>query len=313
MRILFFGAGGVGSLFGGFLARMGHDVSLLGRASHMDAIAKQGLSITGIWGDYRIKAFNLFTDAGEIKKKNISFDVIFLTVKSYDTAAAMEVVPSLMSEKTMLVSFQNGLGNSETILKKIKPEQYLAGRVITGIETSPGKIKVTVTADPVAVGGLPGVKTLVRAFDIAQTLNSARIPCVPVPDILTVIWAKVIYNCALNGICTIEEIPYGKILDNERTRNQMTEVVRECYAVGLKKGITLSPKTADEFINLLVKRLIPSTATHTTSMLQDLRNGKRIEIDSLNGVICRLGAETGIPTPQNACIVEAVLAKKAVL
>ena len=95
MKILIFGAGGIGSVFGGFFARMGHEVSLLGRAWHLDEIKKEGLLITGIWGDYRIKAFDLYENAGELQKKDISFDLIFLTVKSYDTEKAVEEMKKL--------------------------------------------------------------------------------------------------------------------------------------------------------------------------------------------------------------------------
>ena len=62
MNILIFGAGGIGSVIGAFLARTGHNVSLLVRPWHLDVIRKQGLVVTGIWGDYRVKAFDLFTD-----------------------------------------------------------------------------------------------------------------------------------------------------------------------------------------------------------------------------------------------------------
>src|SRR5437868_11853301 len=120
MKILIFGAGGVGSVVGGFLARTGHEVSLLGRPWHIDRIRKNGLSISGIWGDYRIKAFDLYTDAAQIPPQS-AFDLIILSVKSFDTEKAVQELAPFMGEDTMLLSLQNGLGNVETILKKIKP------------------------------------------------------------------------------------------------------------------------------------------------------------------------------------------------
>ena len=298
-------------LIGGFLARTGHDVSLLGRAWHLDIIKKQGLVITGIWGDYRIKALELFRSVDEIKKKNPAFDLIILTVKSYDTEPAVKELKGLMVEKTMLLSFQNGLGNIETILKEgIPPESYLAGRVIFGADVSPGIAKVTVTADDTLVGALPGIETKMSAFQMERTLNAAKIPARAVPDILTHIWAKVIYNCALNGICSIHEIPYGKILEDPETKKQMEMIIRECYAVGLKKGVALVPQTADAFIELMIQTLIPRTAAHFPSMLQDLKRGKRTDIDALNGAVCRLGKELGISTPENDKILQQIQARK---
>ncbi|HTL71425.1 MAG TPA: 2-dehydropantoate 2-reductase, partial [Candidatus Eisenbacteria bacterium] len=137
MKVLVFGAGGIGSVFGGFLARTGHEVTLLGRPWHLDAVRKNGLTITGIWGDYRIKAFDLETSAAELARRDPSFDLILLTVKSFDTARAVEELAPLMKEETMLVSLQNGLGNVETILKKVPADRFLAGRVIFGVETAP--------------------------------------------------------------------------------------------------------------------------------------------------------------------------------
>jgi 2-dehydropantoate 2-reductase len=289
----------VGSVIGGFLARTGHDVTLLGRSWHLDAVEKNGLTLTGIWGDYRIKALSCHRSAVELEKKK-PFDLIFLTVKSYDTRAAMKEVVPLMSEATTLISLQNGLGNIEAILDAgVKPENYLAGRVIFGVETQPGVAKITVNADDVLIGALPGVETRFSAFQAARLLSAAKVPARAVPDILTGIWAKVIYNCALNAICSLHEMPYGRILESGETRHMMERVVRECYSVGRKKGIVLDPPDADAFIRLLTERLIPSTAAHYPSMLQDLKRGKRTDIDALNGAIVRYATQLGVEAPEN--------------
>ncbi|HTL70936.1 MAG TPA: 2-dehydropantoate 2-reductase [Candidatus Eisenbacteria bacterium] len=311
MKILVFGAGGVGSVFGGFLARTGHEVTLLGRAWHLDAIRKNGLTITGIWGDYRIKAFDLETNAAELARSKASFDLILLTVKSYDTRRAVEELLPLMKEDTVLVSLQNGLGNIETILEKVSADRFLAGRVIFGVETTPGTARVTVIAEPVAVGALPGARPKLSAVRAAQTFSTAKIPSVAVEDIEKRIWAKVVYNCALNGICTLGEMPYGEILKNDATRAWMRETVRECYAVAAKKGLDLEPPSAEAYLELLEGRLIPSTAAHLPSMLQDLRRGKRTDIDALNGAIVRLAESAGIPVPANRRIYEEILRKSA--
>ncbi len=309
MKILIFGAGGVGSLLGGFLSRMGHDVSLLGRSLPMDAIRKKGLKITGIWGDYHIKALEVYDSLETLQAKNIQFDFIFLTVKSFDTQKAVEEILTLMREKTMLVSFQNGLGNIESILEKINADQFLAGRIITGVAAAPGEVKVTVTADAIAIGALPGAKPKVSAVMAAQVLSNAKIPARAVTNILTFIWAKVIYNCALNGICALHEMPYGKILETQETKDWMQAIVKECYAVAEVKGISLDPANADAYNELLIQTLIPRTASHYPSMLQDLRKGKRLEIDAMNGAICRLGLELGIATPANERLVAAIRKK----
>ena len=176
MKVLIFGAGGVGSVVGGFLARTGHEVSLLGQASHLEAIRKNGLLITGIWGDYRIKAFELYTDAGQIKKAGVSFDLIILTVKSENTEEAVLQLSGLMNENTMLFFLQDGSQDVEMILKKIPRENFLKGRTSFEAETAaPGVVKVTATSGPIGVNSFPGATPKLSAERMAATLNASKI------------------------------------------------------------------------------------------------------------------------------------------
>ena len=90
----------------------------------------------------------------------------------------------------------------------------------------------------------------------------------------------------------------------------MKSIVRECYRVGLKQGIALQPASADEYIDLLIHTLIPRTAAHYPSMLQDLSRGKQTDIDALNGAIVRLARKLDIPAPANKSITEKLLNTK---
>jgi 2-dehydropantoate 2-reductase len=164
-----------------------------------------------------------------------------------------------------------------------------------------------VQSDPVAIGPAPGSpKPLLSPIEVAHMLSKAKVPTIAVPDVLPVIWAKAIYTCALNGLCSIHEMPYGGVLQKDDTREAMRRVVRECYAVGEAKKVRLEPSTSDAYLTLLEGRLIPQTAAHYPSMLQDLKKGKRTDIDALNGAISRMGRETGVSTPENDRIAEAI-------
>ena len=306
LKVLIFGAGAVGSVMGGFLARMGHAVSLLGRPKHLDVIETQGLTITGIWGNYRIKAFELYRSVDEIYKLKPNFDLIFLTVKSYDTLKAAQELAPLVQANTTVISLQNGLGNIEAVLTSIRPEQFLAGRIITGIELSPGMVNITVTAAPVEIGALPGTQPLQTAVDVAHTLALAKIPCVATNTILSVIWAKVIYNCALNAPCALLEKPYGAMLETPERIEEMRRIVSECYAVAKAKNILLEPDSAEAYMDVLIQKLIPPTAAHYPSMLRDIQNHRRTEIDSLNGAIARYASELRVPAPENQKLTEAI-------
>lgn len=299
MRVLVYGAGGLGSVFGGFLARNGHDVCLLGREWHLSAVRKQGLLINGIWGEYRIRACQTATDLSRVPKDK-PYDLILLTVKSYDTATAGAALRPLVAVDTTLLSLQNGLGNMEALLEAgIPAENLLLGRVIFGVRTQPGVATVTVAADPVAIGAVPGVVPRYPAFKMASLLTACKIDARIAEDIRPVLWSKVIYNCALNPLGALHGLSYGGLAADPSMRALMERIIRECYAVARAEGIALDPAEAAEYFSDLVGTLIPKTREHYPSMLEDLRRGRRLELDALNGAISRLGRRHGIATPAN--------------
>lgn len=309
MRILVFGAGAVGSLIGGLLARTGHDVALVGRAPHVDLVEEKGLHITGLWGEYRIRTFDVYHSVSEIPPEKREYDLILFTVKSFDTEEAVRAIVPLVTDRTVVLSFQNGLGNIEAITRHVPQDRYLAGRIITGVELEPGAVRVTVSADDLVVGALEGSHPRLPPEEAAKLMRLARIPARAVADIRSHIWAKAIYNCALNGACSAREIPYGKILETEEGRRTLAAVVNECYSVAAKNGVRLDPPDALSYLKLIVEKLIPATAAHYPSMLRDIQRGRRTEIDHLNGAIARMGAELGVPTPENRRIWELVASK----
>jgi len=148
MKILIFGAGAIGSAFGGFLSRS-HDVTLLGRAPHLHAIRRHGLHVSGIWGRHVFRKFQYETEAKRLAVKRPTFDLILLTVKSFDTEGAARAIRRLLSPKTLVLPIQNGLGNVEILQRTLPKRQVLAGRVITGVVIpKPGHLRITVTANP---------------------------------------------------------------------------------------------------------------------------------------------------------------------
>lgn len=299
MRVLVYGAGGLGSVFGGFLARNGHDVHLLGREWHLSVVRKQGLFIDGIWGEYRIRACTTATELSQ-PPKDKPYDLILVTVKSYDTVQAGTAIRPLVAAETTVLSLQNGLGNMEALLEAgIPAENLLVGRVIFGVNTLPGRATVTVAADPVAVGPVPGAVPRYSAFKMASLLVACKIDTRAVEDIRPVLWSKVIYNCALNPLGALHGLSYGGVAANASTRSSMERIIRECYAVAHAERIPLELADADTYIKHLTGVLIPKTADHYPSMLEDLRRGRRLELDALNGAIGRLGRAKGIATPEN--------------
>ncbi len=308
MRILIMGAGSVGSVVGGFMAEADHDVTLIGRKLHMDAIEAKGLKISGIWGDHEVRGLKTATDLSAIEGP---FDFILMSVKSYDTRSASVAIAPFVGEETLVCSYQNGLGNAETIAEVIGWKHVIDARVIYGVwMPEPGHAEVTVTADATALGGYHNAVPIERVRAIAKAMDDAGIPTHETDSIATYLWNKVAYNCALNPLSALLDVPYGALLDTENTKSMMCEIVTELYAVGQASGVALDPDTAEGYIERLFTYLIPVTAEHYASMREDFRRERRTEIDVLNGAICALGDEHGIPCPTNLTLTRLVRARE---
>jgi 2-dehydropantoate 2-reductase len=309
MQILVYGAGAVGSVFGGFLSRK-HAVTLLGRPWHLHEVRRLGLQVNGIWGSHTFTKIETCTEAKLLRSRKPRFDLILCTVMANQTAEAAKDIARIAKGRSLVLSLQNGYGNVEALAAEVPLEQILAGRVIFGAELGPGTVTITVSADDVLIGEAGKRKGLERAEQIAQALTECGIPAKAVPDIHRHLWAKLAYNCALNGLATLLDIPYGKLLLTPETKAMMQEIVEEVYAVAKKRKLELEPTTAQGFIQRLFKKLIPVTSAHYPSMHYRIRHGHRTEIDQLNGAIVALGKKHRIPTPINALVAQLVKAKE---
>ncbi|MCC6847604.1 MAG: ketopantoate reductase family protein [Deltaproteobacteria bacterium] len=306
LRVLVAGAGAVGSVVGGLLARAGHLVALLGRRPHLDAIAARGLAIEGLWGEHRAR--NLVV-AASVEELAGPYDAILLTVKSYDTADMLAAVAPFLAADGSAIALQNGLGNVERVAAAVGAERALGGRVIFGaVVPAPGVVRVTVFADPIAlgsaVGGVAASEERARAW--TARFASAGIPTEHTDALQAHLWTKVFYNAALNPLGALLGRPYGALAADDDGRAIMDAVIDECFAVARARGVAPLVPDADAYRAIFYGRLVPATADHRSSMLQDLERGRRTEIEAINGCIWRYGCEAGIPTPVNATMTRLV-------
>jgi 2-dehydropantoate 2-reductase len=309
MEILVYGAGAIGSVFGGFLSRA-HNVTLLGRPWHLQEVKRLGLQVNGIWGTHTFSRFELSVEPKPLRHRKPPYDLILCTVTANDTPAAAKEIKRIAKDHALVLSLQNGYGNIEALAAEVPINRILAGRVIFGAELTPGVATVTVSADDVLIGEAGKAKSPERAEQIAVALTECGIKAKSVPDVHPHLWGKLIYNCALNGLATLLDVPYGKLLLTPETKELMKTIVDEIYAVAKKKKIDLDPTTAQGYVQRLFKKLIPVTSAHYPSMLQRIRHGRRTEIDHLNGAIVVLGKKHKVPTPVNAFVAQLVKAKE---
>jgi 2-dehydropantoate 2-reductase len=297
MRYLVMGAGALGSVFGGLLKYRGQSVAFIGRGAHFDQITTRGLSIEGIWGEFQVGPVDPAPVAGD------GYDVILLCVKSFHTEEACRRVQGWLAPEGLIVSVQNGLGNLEIIAREFGPERTAGARVIFGAQIiRPGVARVTVYAEPVLVGAMVPDSPHAGLARVVADLNRAGIPTRQVDDILTHLWGKVLYNCALNPLGAILGVPYGALGDHPETRDLMRRIIEEIYQVATVRDVPLGHADAAAYIKFFLENLVPATAGHWPSMWQDLQAGRRTEIEALNGAICRYGEAAGVATPYNDAI-----------
>lgn len=308
-RVLVAGAGAVGSVVGGLLAAAGWDVTLLARRSHAEAVRRHGLVVEGLFGTHHVRGLGCTTDVAALGGP---FALILLTVKAYDTATVAAVVAPCLAGDGVLLSLQNGLGNIEAAERALGRACVLGGRVIFGAELfEPGRVRVTVYADPVLVGSPepsdPRRRTAASRW--AAHLAAAGIPAEPTETIVAELWGKVLYSAALNPLGALLGVPYGALAAQPDTRAIMDAVIEEAFAVAAAEGVVLGWPDAAAYREEFYGRLVPVTAAHRSSMLQDIERGRPTEVEAINGWVATRAAARGLDAPTNALLVRLVRAR----
>jgi 2-dehydropantoate 2-reductase len=302
--ILIAGAGALGSVMGGMLKAAGHQVCLLGRARHLDAIARRGLVVDGMFGRRDVSGFEYFRDIGELGRRQ--FPMILVTVKSYDTAEMAAHLPGLLADGGVAVSAQNGLGNLELLAQHLGAENVLAARVIFGAEIEqPGRVRVTVIAEPVAIGPAPDLSGAA-----APVLSATGIPAQAVGDIRPWLWTKLFYNAALNPLGALLKVHYGALGADPELRRIMDAIVHEAFVLAQRSEVRVPFHSAADYLSVFYDRLLPATFDHRPSMLADLEHRGRTEIGALNGRIVEMAAGVGLEAPTNRMITALIRARE---
>lgn len=301
-EIWVYGAGAVGSCLGGMLARGGHQVVLIGRDPHMTAVRERGLRIRGLWGDFLVReGLRALTSLPETGRP----DLVLLTVKSYDTAAAAEDLAARLDPAVPVLSLQNGVGNVEILARRLGPGRVLAGMVIIGFEIPvPGEVRVTVQADDIRLGR-PGKPPDEVVRNVVSWFRGSGIPAREDPHIESSQWGKVLYNSALNPLGAILRCHYGALLQDASWR-VIRSVIHEAYAALAKARVAVPWPTAEAYLSHLRSVQIPATFDHRPSMLVDLERRGRTEIDVINGALVRLGESVEVSTPVNAALCDII-------
>jgi len=309
MKILVFGLGALGSVYSCLLKGQGHEVDGLDREAVLKSVKDNGVRVSGIWGEHASRLDGLLTEIEQIRDKE--YDLLVLTVKSYETEEVTRQLAQVISPATYVLLAQNGYGNFEAAAQFIPASQLILGRVIFGAETTGlGMSKVTVIADDVVIGSPANLINEQVLENFSQVFNGAGIPTRTSAEVMKFVWGKIIYNSALNPLGAILEVPYGMLAENLHTRALMDSMIEEIFSVLSAHGQETLWPDAEGYRKSFYGQMIPTTALHHASMLQDIQRGRKTEIEALNGAVLKLGERYGVDTPVNKVIVSLLQAKE---
>lgn len=304
MRIAIIGAGALGSLVGGLLARAGHDVWLYNPSyvEHIRTLRSQGLRLETVeGGEQRISV----SATDRIEEIPTPVDLVGIFVKAYRTEEALSQAAPLISPGTWLLSLQNGLGFEDLLV------EYAPGRVLRGITAqgatlrAPGRVRWA-GRGPTRLG-LWKAETLeesvrFRAEAIVRALDEAGLEARYEPSVEKALWEKLLVNAAINPLTALFGVPNGALVEDPALRGILHDLVHEALPVVRHRIGDLSQEEALR----RVEGVCRATARNLSSMLQDVRKGRPTEIEHITGTLVREGERLGIPTPLHRLLWELI-------
>ncbi len=293
-KISIVGTGAIGGSFGGFLSNAGYEVTFIERNENIiNEIKKNGLLISGV-KEIHLNDVNI-VPPGSITQNQ---DLILFAVKAYSLEDVVQSTLPIIGENTYIVSLQNGLGIGEVISKYINKEQIIEGIVwFPATMVKPGHIMLLTFYEQTILGGR-FYESQEYAKKLALLLTSAGIPTKAVDNISNEIWRKAIPVIAGNSINAITRTKLGIISEIPELKESLFAVAKESLKVARAEGIELD----EEYLRKSMLNALEKGYEHKTSMLLDLVNGRKTEIDFLNGKIIELGKKHNIQTPLNLLI-----------
>lgn len=285
MKIAVMGAGAVGCFFGALLAKAGHEVVLIGRPAHVEAVRAGGLRLEWVDAEETI-VLGASTEAQAVAGAGL----VLVCVKSGDTEEAGRLMAPHLAPGAVLVSLQNGVGNAQR-LGALLGRHVIPAAVYVAVDMAgPGHVRHRGRGELV-IGAGEGAEAL------TALLRGAEIPTALSAEVESVLWTKLVLNCAYNALSAITLQPYGVLVAADGAERLIRTILAECEAVASACGIHLPEGQAER-----VLAAAHAMAEQISSTAQDMIRGRPTEIEYLNGHIVRQGQAHGVPTPLNQAL-----------
>jgi len=303
MRVCVVGAGAMGSVFGGLLAHVGHDVTFVDTwEENVAAINASGVRLDGVKGELRIPA-----NAVVGLPHGLEADLAMIWTDANNTRRAAVTAAAALAPGGFAITLQNGIGNVETLVEVLgKPRVAAGSSMCSAAMRGPGHASFT-HMGMTSVGEIDGGGSA-RVERLREALAQARFEVRVHPDIMALVWSKFAHNCAVNAICATTGLRVGEVARVAALDRLQDHVIDEILAVTRAKGITLDDPDFRAHVKAHCWKKF-----NRPSMLQHIEAGKRTEIDALNARLVEEGRRLGVPTPYNdalACLLKGVEHKR---
>ena len=299
MKVLVMGPGGVGGFYAGVLSRAGHDVTVVARGEHLEAIARDGLRVESV----NAGNFTARLAVTDRPGKGDTPDLVLFCVKGYDNPVAIDLIRPAVGPNTSVLTLQNGSGSGDQLGAALGADRILLGATyIDGDKKGPGLVTET-GKSPLVVFGEQDGQITARAERVRDALAGSGVPVELSRNVEKALWEKLVYICGWSGMICVTRTFFPEIFETPEAEAMTRTVMGEALAVGRAKQIDLDSNLVEATLN----EFRDVGDDPVSSMFTDLRRGGRLEIEVLNGAVCRMGRETGVPTPANDFITACLL------
>lgn len=289
MKIAIMGTGGVGGYYGGLLALKGRDVTFIARGDHLRAILEKGLQIKSVHGDFRIYpagATDKPADIGPV-------DLIVFSTKTYHTDEAARAIIPMVGRDTVVVPLQNGVDSAERIGAAVGMEHMIGGATwLSAAIEAPGIIGQYSDFRRIAVGEFSGEITP-RLQAVSEALMTTGATVELSENISKVIWTKFAFIAPVAAIGCLTRASFGDFRDVPEARSALAAAIGEVAALARAAGVDLDSDVVEKTLAFTDN----SAPSIKTSMQRDMESGKPAELESLVGIVARMGEKYKVPTP----------------
>lgn len=297
MKIFVLGAGAMGGLFGAKLHAAGHDVWLYDIwKAHIEKIQSDGLIVEEVDGEREVvEPPASYSDPTPLAEA----DLLLVEVKTYDTFDALTSVREWLPPGAFVLSLQNGVGNLEEMRRALPDHaRIILGTTAQGSNVVGAGHILRTGPGPTEIGDPRPDPEPEKLAEIADAFSGSGVPMTVAPDVMPSVWAKLAANAAINPLTALTGLRNGELPGAPGIPEIYTGIVNELVAV--MEALDIG-RIKDDYV-AYAEFVMEVTATSYSSMLQDIRNRRRTEIDAINGAVARFGAEAGVDTPVNRMI-----------